>query len=54
MLYQSQQMEEQAALQTAAQMCAAARTAPLDEIAENLAIIGKVKIHVTAGQMTID
>ena len=28
MLYQSQQMEEQAALQTAAQMCAAARTAP--------------------------
>ena len=30
------------------------RTAPLDEIAENLAIIGKVKIHVTAGQMTID
>lgn len=28
MIYQSQQMEEQAALQIAAQMCAAARTAP--------------------------
>ena len=30
------------------------RTAPLDEIAENLSIIGKVKIHLDNGQMTID
>ena len=28
MMYQSQQMEEQAVLQVAAEMCAAARTAP--------------------------
>lgn len=36
MMYQSGQMEEQAVLQVAAQMCAAARTAPkakgIDEI----------------------
>lgn len=30
------------------------RTAPLDEIAENLSLIGKVKIHLANGQMTID
>ena len=46
MIYRSEQMEEQAVLQAAAQMCAAARTAPkakgIDEIC-TVVLTGKEK-----------